>query len=182
MSERVAAILTIGDELLEGRTVDTNAAFLAAALSDLGWRVAAKRTVGDDDVEIAESVTALARDADALLVTGGLGPTPDDLTREALARAAGVALVVDAEAAAEIERRAQGRAKTANARQARVPEGARVLPNPIGTAPGFAVRVSDCDVYVLPGVPVELRRMFEDHVAPLLRDGATVAPTHFVKV
>jgi len=179
---RTAAILTIGDELLEGRTVDTNAAFLGAALSDLGWRVVATRTVGDEEAEIADAASALARVAGVLLVTGGLGPTPDDLTREALARAAGVALVKDAESAAQIKQRAQSKAKIANARQARLPEGASAMSNPIGTAPGFVMRLRDCDVFVLPGVPVELRRMYKDHVEPVLRGGALVAPTHFVKV
>ena len=181
MSQKTAAILTIGDELLEGRTVDTNAAYLGASLSDLGWRVITIQTVGDDEAAIADRVIALVRAADILLVTGGLGPTPDDLTREGLARAACVDLIQDLALAAEIKKRAQGRAQVANARQARLPKGARVLKNPIGTAPGFVVTVSDCDVVVMPGVPVELQRMFRDQVEPVLRGNAP-GKVYFTKV
>ena len=161
-----AAILSVGDELLGGRTINTNAAYLAQRLTDAGFVVVATDTVGDDEFAIADALKSLSARADAVVVTGGLGPTPDDVTREALAGAAGKLLVVDRALKAEILKKAGGKAPRRNARMARLPEGAVVLTNPVGMAAGLRVDMGGTPVYALPGVPLELEAIFEESVLP----------------
>jgi len=161
-----AAILTVGDELLGGRTPNTNAAFLAQRLTDAGFMVVATDTVGDDEFAIADGIKSLTARADTVLVCGGLGATPDDVTREALAGAAGALLVVDRSLKGEVARKTGGRAPRRNARMARVPEGATVYPNPVGIAAGLRAAVGGTPVYALPGVPMELEAIFEESVLP----------------
>lgn len=170
-----AAILSVGDELLGGRTINTNAPYLAQRLTDAGFLVVATDTVGDDEFAIADSLKSLAGRADAVVVTGGLGPTPDDVTREALAGAAGKLLAPDRALKAQILAKAGGKAPRRNARMARVPEGALVFPNPVGMAAGLRVEMGGTPVYALPGVPLELEAIFEESVLPDLR--ATFAGT-----
>lgn len=153
------ALLTIGDELLEGRTVDRNAATLARAFTDAGGVVVATESVGDDVAPIADALRRLAAGASTVVLTGGLGPTPDDLTREALAEAAERALVSDAAMEAAIETRTRGHAPARNRLQARRPEHARWLDNPVGSAPGLALEIGAATVYALPGVPREVAAM-----------------------
>ena len=162
-----AGILTIGDELLGGRTINTNAAYLAQGLTDAGFLVVAMDTVGDDEFGIVDAIKGLVARADTVVVSGGLGPTPDDVTREALAGAAGSPLVVDRALRKEIAEKTGGRAPRRNARMARVPAGARVFRNPVGTAAGLRVSVGGTPVYALPGVPLELEAIFPEAV---LRD------------
>jgi len=161
-----AAILTVGDELLGGRTINTNAAWLAQQLTDAGFLVVATDTVGDNEFSIADAVKSLTARADTVVVAGGLGPTPDDVTREALAGAAGSLLVVDKALKAQIAKRTEGRAPRRNARMARVPEGARTFNNPMGTAAGLRIEVGGTPVYALPGVPLELEAIFRESVLP----------------
>jgi nicotinamide-nucleotide amidase len=170
-----AAILSVGDELLGGRTINTNAPYLAQRLTDAGFLVVATDTVGDDEFAIADSLKSLAGRADAVVVTGGLGPTPDDVTREALAGAAGKLLAPDRALKAQILAKAGGKAPRRNARMARVPEGALVFPNPVGMAAGLRVEMGGTPVYALPGVPLELEAIFEESVLPDLK--ATFAGT-----
>lgn len=170
-----AAILSVGDELLGGRTINTNAPYLAQRLTDAGFLVVATDTVGDDEFAIADSLKSLAGRADAVVVTGGLGPTPDDVTREALAGAAGKLLVPDRALKVQILAKAGGKAPRRNARMARVPEGAVVFPNPVGMAAGLRVEMGGTPVYALPGVPLELEAIFEESVLPDLK--ATFAGT-----
>jgi nicotinamide-nucleotide amidase len=170
-----AAILSVGDELLGGRTINTNAAFLAQRLTDAGFVVVATDTVGDDEFAIADSLKSLAGRADTVIVTGGLGPTPDDVTREALAGAAGKLLAPDRALKAQILAKAGGKAPRRNARMARVPEGAVILPNPVGMASGLRVEMGGTPVYALPGVPLELEAIFEQSVLPDMK--ATFAGT-----
>jgi nicotinamide-nucleotide amidase len=160
------AILTVGDEVLGGRTINTNGAYLGQRLTDSGFVVVATDTVGDEENTIADAIEGLCARADAVIVTGGLGPTPDDVTREALAGAAGTLLVVDKELRAEVMRRTAGKSPRRNARMARIPEGSRVLPNPVGSAAGLRVEVGGTPVYALPGVPMELEAIFEESVLP----------------
>ncbi|MCJ7544854.1 MAG: competence/damage-inducible protein A [Phycisphaerae bacterium] len=173
-----AIILSIGDELVSGQALDTNSADLARRLGELGVAAVEHRTVGDDRRAIAAALTAAAAAADVVLVTGGLGPTADDLTRQALADAMGAELVLDRERLAESEAVFRGRGRTmqpANRIQAMVPAGATSMPNPLGTAPGIAARLGRADVYVLPGVPHEMQRMFDECIAPrLVGQGAVV--------
>jgi nicotinamide-nucleotide amidase len=166
------ALLSIGTELTRGELVNTNASWLAAELTGIGFEVVEHVTVDDDRTRIVEALARLAPRVRAIVSTGGLGPTTDDLTTEAVATALGVSLVRDQASYEYIERRLErfGRSMTpTNAKQADFPEGADVLANPIGTAPGFGVRLGECVAYFLPGVPAEMRKMFEEQVVPRVR-------------
>jgi nicotinamide-nucleotide amidase len=167
------ALLSVGDELVLGQIEDTNASWTARALQRIGAMPGERRTVADDRAALARAIDGLARGHRALIITGGLGPTLDDLTREALGDIVdpGAALVED-EAGVEhlrgwFERR--GRAMpVSNLRQAMRPPSARLLANPNGTAPGLAARIGGCEVFCLPGPPNEMQPMFEAEVAPAL--------------
>lgn len=179
-THRRAAILSIGDEITLGQTLDTNSQWLSARLLDQGIVPVEHLTVPDDQDAIASALTRLGGAVDLTLVTGGLGPTADDLTRQGLAAAAGVPLVEDAGALAGLQEFFARLSRTmpeSNRIQAMVPRGARSLPNPNGTAPGVAARVGTCDVFCLPGPPREMHPMFVDQVAPLLRPGRVAVRT-----
>lgn len=167
------AILSIGTELTRGEIVDTNAAHLAARLTEEGHEILAADTVSDEPDHIVAALRRLADAHQAIVCTGGLGPTTDDLTTAAAARALGVGLARDEGSLAEIRARMArfGRELAeSNAKQADFPVGAEVLPNPHGTAPGFAVLLGGARAFFLPGVPREMKPMFEGHVLPALRD------------
>jgi nicotinamide-nucleotide amidase len=168
-----AAILSIGDELVLGQTADTNAAWLSDQLATRGILTAEHRTVGDDRGAVAAAIRELAASAGLLIITGGLGPTADDLTREALGDAAhpGESLVTDDGAIQHLARWFQRRGRTmpaSNLRQAQRPRSARFLPNPRGTAPGLAVTLRETLIFALPGPPAEMQPMFLDAVVPHL--------------
>ena len=173
----IAEIVAIGTELVSGQSLDTNSQWLSRALGSLGIAVHFHTALGDD---LAENVAALKiaiGRADLVLTSGGLGPTQDDLTREALAAVAGVSLVEDPDSLAAIAamfaRRNRPMAER-NRVQALRPEGADALPNSCGTAPGLWMKVGRARVACLPGVPNELKRMFDEQVVPRLkRLGAT---------
>lgn len=167
-----AEILSIGSELVSGQSLDTNSRWLSQQLGTLGIPVAFHTTLGDEmDDHLAAFQTACDR-AELVLMTGGLGPTQDDLVREALARSAGVPLVEDLDALRAIEemfaRRNRPMAER-NRVQALFPHGAEVLANPIGTAPGIWMTIGPATVAAMPGVPSEMKRMFQDEVVPRLR-------------
>jgi nicotinamide-nucleotide amidase len=169
-------IVTIGDELLLGYTIDSNAAVLARALGEIGVQVVRRSTVGDDAGAIASAVAEALDRTGAVITTGGLGPTADDRTRGAIASLFGRTLRCDEALLAKIETRFRDRGlpmPPANVTQAMVPEGARVLENPYGTAPGLWLEDDRGRwVVMLPGVPRELRGMAHDVVIPLLRERA----------
>jgi nicotinamide-nucleotide amidase len=178
-----AIIISVGDELISGQTIDTNSAHLARRLAGLGIVTSAQWTVGDDRLAIASAIATAAKAADLVIVTGGLGPTADDLTRQALADAMETELVLDAKCLAEIEDFFRRRARTmvpANRIQAMVPAGAEPLSNKVGTAPGIAARLEGKPVFALPGVPHEMECMFEAAVAPRLGRDAGVVLYHTV--
>jgi molybdenum cofactor synthesis domain-containing protein len=150
-----ASILTIGNELVSGDVPNTNASWLAKRLASLGVAVRMAAALPDEIGQIAEFVRAEAARVDFLLVTGGLGGTPDDLTREALAAAFSVPQEEAPEVAADLRARFRREPEYA-ARWALLPRGSRPLPNPLGGAPGFALG----NVYVLPGLPAEMEAMF----------------------
>ena len=171
-SQMTCAVLSIGTELTRGELVSTNSAWLAAELTAAGFEVVEHAVVDDDPARIAEAVRRLAPRVRVVVATGGLGPTSDDLTTRAVASVLGVPLVSDAASLEHVRRRLEkaGRAMSAlNARQADFPAGADILPNPLGTAPGFAVRVGDCAAHFMPGVPREMKRIFEEQVLPRIR-------------
>jgi len=172
-------ILTIGDELLDGRLVDTNAAELSEQLVAAGFPVVRHVSVGDDLEQVAEALRDAAERSDAVLVSGGLGPTGDDLTAAAAALAFGLPLTRCEEALDHVRRffADRGRRMTANnEKQADLPAGSTLLPNPEGTAVGFRLRSGDCRLYFMPGVPRELARMFDDSVLPDLGTYLTPSP------
>ncbi|MCK6457408.1 MAG: competence/damage-inducible protein A [Phycisphaerae bacterium] len=167
----IARILSIGTELTLGQTVDTNSAWLAQQLAELGIETVAHATVPDELEPIQAEIERAARDADVLMVTGGLGPTQDDLTREALARVMNVPLDFHAptlERIREFFRSRNLQMPEADRREAMVPRGATLLDNDCGTAPGLRARIGRCDAFVLPGVPREMRSMFDRTVRPVL--------------
>jgi nicotinamide-nucleotide amidase len=153
---RSAAILTIGNELLSGDVENTNGSWLARRLEAIGVPVKLIAVLPDDIGAIAEFVKTSSRTADVVLVTGGLGGTPDDVTREGLAAAFGVEQEEVRELADELRGRFLSDPEYA-ARWARLPAGSRPLENPLGGAPGFAID----NVYVLPGLPSEMEAMYE---------------------
>ena len=162
----LARILAIGDELVLGRTVDSNSAHVARVLSDAGLTVDYARTVGDGETQIAQAMRSACRGADLVICTGGLGPTDDDRTRHALARAMRSPLRERPDAWRHIlrwyERSRPGLpVPVANRRQALFPEAAAVLANDRGTAPGLLGRIGSCHVACLPGVPHEMAAMIE---------------------
>jgi molybdenum cofactor synthesis domain-containing protein len=163
-----AAIVTIGNELVSGDIANTNGSWLAARLEGLGFDVILIAAVPDDEERVAAFVRTQAEEADLVVVTGGLGGTPDDLTREAMARAFGVALEEQPEVAARLRERFKGAPEYA-ARWANLPAGSRPLEIPRGGAPGFVLR----NVYVLPGLPFEMEAMF-DTVAEELGGGSPI--------
>ena len=170
MSKRVALIST-GEELLTGETVDTNSAWLAASLWDHGLIVRRMLTAGDDLEGLNWALSAAGDVADLVICTGGLGPTEDDRTAEAVAAWAGQSLVENREALSQIEARYRARGRevsAANRKQALLPAEAVVLGNRWGSAPAFAVQRGGTQIFCLPGVPVEMRKIFEAHLSPQL--------------
>lgn len=167
-----AEIIAIGTELVSGQSLDTNSQWLSQNLGALGISVHFHTSIGDDlDENIAAFRIAIDR-ADLVITSGGLGPTQDDLTRDVLAKVAGVALREDAASLRAIEALFARRNRTMTERnrvQALLPVGAEPLANPIGTAPGMAMAVGLSFVACLPGVPSELKRMFTEQVVPHLR-------------
>jgi nicotinamide-nucleotide amidase len=166
-----AAILAIGDEILRGETVNSNATFLANHLFDAGFEVRAHRVVSDHPTDIRVALQTLQERASVILATGGLGPTEDDRTVEVVCELLGVAPTEHVPSLEAMKQRfsAHGFALTPNnLRQVRVPDGAAVFPNSAGLAPGFAVDLGDTEAYFLPGIPREMEGMFLSHCMPRL--------------
>ncbi|HEY6560901.1 MAG TPA: competence/damage-inducible protein A [Polyangiaceae bacterium] len=163
-----AAVFCIGTELTRGELVNGNATWIADALTAIGLEVTELECTDDDRARIRAHLARLCQDHDLVVCTGGLGPTTDDLTTECVAELLGVPLERHDESLAVIRARMErfGRVMAAsNAKQADFPRGARVLPNRHGTAPGFSVRIGRALAFFLPGVPREMRGLFEEHVA-----------------
>ncbi|MCX7599665.1 MAG: competence/damage-inducible protein A [Armatimonadetes bacterium] len=170
-----AEIISVGTELLLGEIIDTNAAYLSQRLARLGVDVLYRVTVGDNLGRLADQIRQSMQRAEIVILCGGLGPTEDDLTREAVAEATGKRLI----RLPEIEQwlreffTTRGRQITPNnLRQAQVPEGGRTLPNEVGTAPGVVVEAEGRLIVALPGPPTELRPMWEHHAEAVVRDFA----------
>lgn len=164
-----AEILATGEEIRTGSLVDTNSAHIARRLEETGARVARIQAAGDDAAELAALIREIAGRAEIAVVTGGLGPTVDDLNAAAAAAAAGGALEPNPEALASItafyRRRGRPVPETAH-RQACLPAGAAALPNRVGTAPGFELTIGRCRFFFLPGVPSEMAVLLEEQVLP----------------
>jgi nicotinamide-nucleotide amidase len=169
-----AAVITVGEELLSGETTDTNGAWLGRKLAFLGAPVVRRWVVGDDAEAIQAALSAALVVADFIIVTGGLGPTRDDLTRPAVADFLGLDLQSDPGILEDMRERFRARGfpdlPTSNLSQAEVPRGARVLANPLGTAPGLLMEHGGRSVVLLPGVPREMRGIFEGALTDVIRD------------
>jgi nicotinamide-nucleotide amidase len=165
-------IITIGTELLLGQIMDTNTSYLAQELGRIGVTIRFRTAVGDRLEEIIRVVQNAVERCDMVMATGGLGPTLDDLTREAVARVAGVDLEFKQDLMDQIEeyfRRAGYQMPENNRRQAYVPAASQVILNPVGTAPGFIIEVDGKPIICLPGVPTELKYLWGREVSPWLQ-------------
>ncbi|MBQ4037501.1 MAG: competence/damage-inducible protein A [Clostridia bacterium] len=169
----ICEIVSVGTELVLGNTEDTNATFLSARLRALGWAVKFRQTCGDHLGRLTDTLRLALSRSDCVIVTGGLGPTYDDITRDALAALLGKALSLREESVEEIRAYFAGRGRPMsenNLRQAMIPEGAEPLRNLWGTAPGIRARVGEKEIFLLPGVPREMKAMFEAYLAPALAE------------
>jgi nicotinamide-nucleotide amidase len=167
-----AEIITIGTELLLGETVDTNSAYIARALRDIGLDLYYQTTVGDNKERVAAVITAALERAQVIITTGGLGPTEDDVTREAAAAATGRELEFRPDLFDQIHARYQRwgtKMAPTNRQQAFVPAGSIALENPVGTAPCFIVETERGVIISLPGVPREMEYMLQQRVLPYLK-------------
>ena len=184
MTQPIAEILSQGEELVTGEIADTNAAWLSQELITLGFDLTRHTAVGDRLDSLVDLLREISRRAELCLCTGGLGPTCDDLTAEAVSRAFGLPLIMDATALSQIEawfRRMNRDMPAVNTKQALLPQGATRLDNQWGTAPGFSVIAGRCRFYFLPGVPAEMKAMYRSHIQPLLpSDYALAIPKRVV--
>lgn len=165
------AVLATGEELLSGELSDTNSAVIARELAAHGLALQQVRVVGDREQSIAAALDQLAREHRLVIVTGGLGPTADDVTARAAARACGRHLVLNDEALQLIRQYFKGLGRQmhpGNEKQALLPQKCQVLPNPRGTAPGFRLELHEAELFFLPGVPEEMLTMLRDSVLPSL--------------
>lgn len=178
---RSAAIVAVGSELLTPSRIDTNSLYLTEQLNAIGVDVVAKTVVGDDHQAVADAFRHAESRAELVVLTGGLGPTDDDVTREAVAAALDLPLEEDPSIVAVIERRFAARGlemPAINRRQALVPRGARVLDNPHGTAPGLWLQDGDSAVLLLPGPPSELKPMFDAWCRTVAVGAGGATPIH----
>jgi len=173
-----AEIIALGDEITSGQLLDSNSQWLSLRLEELGIRVLYHTTVGDEHEAITDVFRRAIDRADVIIATGGLGPTADDLTRQAIADATGRRLVMDDEALAHVRgifARVNRPMPPKNEVQGLLPEGARMIHNPHGTAPGVEMTISrsgigDCHFSALPGVPAEMREMWHGTLEAALRE------------
>ena len=164
-------IVCTGDEVLSGKTINTNYSHMARRLQEVGIDVLWGTTVGDDRKSLQEAFRLASGRADAVIVNGGLGPTVDDLSQEVAAEAAGVGLILNEAWLENIQGfyKARGRVMPPNNRkQAMLPEGSEFIDNPVGTACGFAIDIGGARFFFTPGVPREIHKMLEDEIIPRL--------------
>ncbi|MBD9551947.1 nicotinamide mononucleotide deamidase-related protein YfaY [Pantoea sp. PNT01] len=165
-------MLSTGDEVLHGQIVDTNAAWLADILFQQGLPMTSRTTVGDSLESLIDTLQTRSHEADVLIVNGGLGPTSDDLSALAAARACGVELEMQQDWLAQMEAwfASRGRVMAAsNRKQAEIPANAELIDNPVGTACGFALQLNRCWIFFTPGVPSEFKVMVEQQIIPRLK-------------
>ncbi len=171
-TEVTACMIIIGNEILSGRTQDTNLAYLAKALNELGVRMLEARVIPDHEQTIVDTVNACRRKFDYVFTTGGIGPTHDDITADSMALAFDVALVMNPEIEAMIRsREAPPEVMESRLRMARVPEGARLIENPTGGPPGFQIE----NVFVMAGVPLIMQEMISGFTRERIKGGAPLS-------
>jgi len=165
----IIEILATGDEIRTGAAIDSNSAHIAQVLGQAGLEAIRHTCVGDDMDMMVSVLKEIGSRADVAVVTGGLGPTSDDITAEAAAKAKGVELVLNRSALGVVENFFKTRKRAmspSNKKQAMLPRGAESLYNPVGSAPGFFLKIDRCSFFFVPGVPFEMRRMLSDEVLP----------------
>ena len=180
-----AEIVAIGSELLLGQVVDTNSAWMAQRLAGQGINLFYKTVVGDNPKRMLEVITQAMDRSDLVITSGGLGPTQDDLTREVVAQASKRELVLEADLLTQIEERFRRRGfimTENNNRQAYIPAGATPVENPNGTAPSFIVEDPRAVVYCLPGVPFEMKWLFDNRLIPYLRQKFNLSEAIYSRV
>lgn len=189
-----AELIAIGSELTSGERLDTNTQWLSQQLNDLGFSVRFQTTIADDLTDMVETFRVAASRSEVVTITGGLGPTQDDLTREALAQMAGVELQLDSQALETIEAYFRGRGRRMperNRLQAMCPQGAQLLENPHGTAPGLYFPYSEelsseqgasCQLFAMPGVPYEMKKMWSEQVVPRLPSTGRLIKRHRINL
>ncbi|MDR2009483.1 MAG: competence/damage-inducible protein A [Bacteroidales bacterium] len=168
-----ASILTIGDEILIGQVVNTNSSWLSKKLNDIGITVNTVLAIGDNKSQITNSLDILLPHSDIILITGGLGPTNDDITKDVLAEYFNTKLIYDELVYKNIENifeKTNSTINKNNMRQAYVPENAQILMNKYGTAPGMLFKKNEKFIFSLPGVPIEMQYIFETHIVPFLTE------------
>lgn len=169
----IAEILATGDEIRSGALIDSNSAYIAQKLEESGIEVVRHICVGDEIDILTSTLRTISDRADFCVVTGGLGPTADDITAEAAARAAGVNFIPDQKALKNIEdffKKHQRLMSSSNKKQALMPEGAEVIYNHVGTAPGFYLKINRCSFFFIPGVPFEMKKIFSEAVIPRIKN------------
>ena len=173
---RISLLLT-GNELMSGDTVDSNSAYIAQSLKDLGLTPRIKKVVGDDLPLLVSSIEELAAVSDVLVINGGLGPTVDDLTAAALSQATGSPIVRNQQALQHLEEWARPRGfilTDSNLKQTDLPEICEIVDNPVGSAVGFKCVWSECLIICTPGVPSEFKKMVEEQVLPAIKEHAGI--------
>ncbi len=178
-------LVSIGSELLLGQIVDTNSAWISQRLAENGVNVYYKSCVGDNMNRMTEVLNIALDRADVIITGGGIGPTQDDLTREAVAEVFGVEVVTDPDSLVELRERFQNRGfilTKNNERQAQIPAGATIIRNPNGTAPAFMVESDRGTIISLPGVPFEMRWLIDNEIIPYLRDRYDLGETIHYRV
>lgn len=182
----IIEVVAVGTELLLGQIVNSNAAYIGAAIAARGHDAHYQQVVGDNLDRLTGSLQLAMSRSDAVIITGGIGPTQDDLTREALCAATGREMVESEEYAEHLRRWFEARGRTmspSNLRQAQHPEGAELLPNPRGTAPGLYLEYDGVKVFCVPGVPAEMEHLIDHEVMPRLDDhGETVLMSRLVRL
>ena len=165
-------LLLTGNELMVGDIVDSNSAMIAKSLKQIGANVSRKVTVADDLPMLTNEIRQISKQANVLIINGGLGPTIDDLTAQALALAADLPIETHSDALAHLKQWGAHRGQTlteANLKQAELPQGCTVIPNPVGSAVGFSLPLNDCLIFCTPGVPKELKEMLHSQIIPALQ-------------
>jgi nicotinamide-nucleotide amidase len=181
----ILEIFSQGEEIVTGQTVDTNAAWLSEQAVQMGFSVTRHTTVGDKLADLVDLMKEISLRADCCFCTGGLGPTSDDLTAEAVAQAFGLPLEFDETAYRQIQSYFSNRQRPMpeiNRKQALLPQGSIRLDNDWGTAPGFAVQAGRCWFAFMPGVPSEMRNMFAERVKPLIEGRFALSPSQLVTI
>lgn len=162
-------LLLTGNELINGDVIDTNSAYIAKQIKELGIDVTRRVTLADNLTGLVNEIKIMSQQADILIINGGLGPTSDDLTSEALAIAANLPLKENTKAIIHLQQWAKKRSLNldkANLKQALLPEHCNIIHNKIGSAVGIHLQLSNCNVFCTPGVPSELKIMLEEEIIP----------------